>query len=283
MRKIAIITGASSGFGLLTTVELAKQGFFVLATMRSVEKAVAFNAILDDQEILERIEPFPLDVIEADSIARFSKKVQSLEQVDVLINNAGFAMGGFAEEIDASDYKRQFETNVFGVMAVTQAVLPVMRKQRSGKIINISSVSGRIGFPGLSPYASSKHALEGYSESLRLEVKPFGIDVALVEPGSYQTNIWSTGMEVAGHSEEKDSAYEEYMQAITRNLEVGKKKHGDPAEVAKLIVDLASRETIKRLRYPIGRGLKLMLLVKQLMPWSMWEKIVLGQVFKKKL
>ncbi|MCL7747985.1 oxidoreductase [Halalkalibacter alkaliphilus] len=282
MRRTAIITGASSGFGLLTTLELAKRGFRVLATMRNVEKAVAFNSLTDDGDILERIEPFPLDVTEGDSVARFSKKVQSMEKVDVLINNAGFAVGGFAEEIEIEDYRRQFETNVFGVMAVTQAVLPAMREQKSGTIINVSSVSGRIGFPGLSPYVSSKHALEGYSESLRLEVAPFGIQVALVEPGSYSTNIWSSGMEVSERSLDSGSPYYDYMKGITSRLEAGKKNHGDPDEVVHLLCELAMEERVKKLRYPIGKGLKWTLALKQLMPWSWWEKIVLRQVLKKR-
>ncbi|KHF38686.1 short-chain dehydrogenase [Halalkalibacter okhensis] len=281
LRRTAIITGSSSGFGLVTTLELAKRGFTVLATMRNVEKAVAFNSLTDDEDILRRIEPFPLDVTEEDSVARFLKKVQSMERVDVLINNAGFAIGGFAEEVGLGDYRRQFETNVFGVMAVTQAVLPVMRKQKAGTIINISSVSGRIGFPGLSPYVSSKHALEGYSESLRLECAPFGIQVALVEPGSYRTNIWSSGMEVSKHSMAEGSPYSDYMNGMTSKLESSKKKHGEPLEVAELICNLAERETITKLRYPIGKGLKLTLVLKQLMPWSWWEKIVLRQILKK--
>ncbi len=282
LRRTAIITGASSGFGLLTTLELAKRGFTVLATMRNVEKAVAFNSLTDDGDILERIEPFPLDVTEGDSVARFSKKVQSMEKVDVLINNAGFAIGGFAEEIEIEDYRRQFETNVFGVMAVNQAVLPVMREQKSGTIINVSSVSGRIGFPGLSPYVSSKHALEGYSESLRLEVAPFGIQVALVEPGSYSTNIWSSGMELSERALDSGSPYYDYMNGITCRLEAGKRNHGDPDEVAHLLCELAVEERLKKLRYPIGKGLKWTLAFKQLMPWSWWEKIVLRQVLKKR-
>jgi short-subunit dehydrogenase len=246
--------------------------------MRQIEKATKFNTLNLDQEVLKRIEPYPLDVSDTESIAAFKKKLQSMKRVDVLINNAGFAIGGFSEEVKMESYRRQFETNVFGVMAVTHPVLPLMRQQGFGTIINISSVSGRVAFPGLSAYVSSKHALEGYTESLRLEVKPFGVQVALVEPGSYKTNIWSSGMEVSSPSLKETSPYNDYMKVITGKLEAGKKKHGNPKEVASLICDIALLKKITKLRYPIGRGVKTTLLLKQFMPWWLWEKIVLRQI-----
>ncbi|WP_235988802.1 SDR family oxidoreductase [Aquibacillus kalidii] len=281
MRRWAVVTGASSGFGLLTTIELAKQGFDVLATMRSVEKASIYSTFIEKSEWLNRIHPFRVDVTNQNTIMELKKKIESIGRLDVLVNNAGFAIGGFAEEIEIADYRKQFETNVFGLMAVTQALLPIMRAQQQGKIINISSVSGRVAFPGLSPYVSSKHALEGYSESLRLELKPFGIQVALVEPGSYSTNIWSTGMEVA-QKKDGETPYQFYLESIMSNLESGKEKHGDPRQVAKLIVNLATKKQWKKLRYPIGRNLRLLLLVKQVIPWSWWEKIVLSTIVGRK-
>jgi NAD(P)-dependent dehydrogenase (short-subunit alcohol dehydrogenase family) len=246
--------------------------------MRHIEKAAIFNTLTKDKDILKRIHVYPLDVTDKDSIVTFKKNVQSYERVDVLVNNAGFAVGGFAEEVGMEAFRRQFDTNVFGVMAVTQAILPLMREQGSGTIINISSVSGKIGFPGLSAYAASKHALEGYTESLRLELKPFGIQVALVEPGSYKTNIWSTGMEVAERSKAENSPYYDYMRAITDKLESGKEKHEDPNDVAALISEIAEMKKINKLRYPIGRGLKVTLLVKKVLPWSIWEKVVLKKL-----
>ena len=126
--------------------------------------------------------------------------MEDFGKVDVLINNAGYAGAGFVEEVSMEEYRKQFETNVFGVLAVTKAFLPLMRKQGQGCIINISSISGKVAFPGLSPYIASKHAIEGWSESLRLEMQPFGVKVVLIEPGSYKTNIWSTGKQVAVES-----------------------------------------------------------------------------------
>ncbi|WP_407271016.1 SDR family oxidoreductase [Radiobacillus sp. PE A8.2] len=280
MGNIAIITGSSSGFGLLTTLELAKQGFSVLATMRNIEKADVFRLHTTDQRILDRIHPCQLDVTDEASIASFAEKIQTLGKIDVLINNAGFAIGGFAEHIEVSTYRRQFETNVFGVMAVTQVVLPLMREQGSGTIINVSSVSGRTAFPGLSAYVSSKFALEGYTESLRLEMKPFGVNVALVEPGSFSTNIWGSGMEIVEQSTNQKSPYYSYMKRITDSLESGKTKHEDPILVAKLITKLAQMKQVKKLRYPIGKGLVTTLRIKQLLSWQQWERIILKVIFK---
>nr|WP_255639785.1 SDR family oxidoreductase [Aquibacillus saliphilus] len=281
MTRVAIITGSSSGLGLSTTIQLARQGFEVLATMRNKDKFTVFNLHTNEQDVLDRILPYQLDVTDQESINRFSEKVNTLERVDVLINNAGFAIGGFAEQVEINDYRRQFETNLFGVMAITQAVLPKMRQKRNGTIINISSVSGRMGFPGISAYVSSKYALEGYSESLRLELRPFGIQVAIVEPGSFQTNIWSSGMEISKGSLNDQSPYHDYMTKIISSLESSKKNHQDPILVANLVAKIANMKEIKRLRYPVGKGLKATLFLKQIIPWKWWERIVLKIIFKK--
>jgi NAD(P)-dependent dehydrogenase (short-subunit alcohol dehydrogenase family) len=150
-----------------------------------------------------------------------------------------------------------------------------MRKQESGKIINISSISGLIGFPGLSPYVSSKFALEGWSECLRLELKPFGIDVALVEPGAYQTNIWSTGKKIAAKSFNESSPYFRFMKKIEAVMEKNQKNYGDPIEVAKLITHLAMQKKIKKLRHPVGKGVKSALQLKKIIPWHLWENFFL--------
>lgn len=188
-KKTAIVTGSSSGFGLLCAVELALKGFTVIATMREVNKSKPLLERAKEQKVDNLIHVHPLDVTSTESINLFKTLLVDYPSVDVLVNNAGFALGGFSEELSIENYRLQFETNFFGLIAVTQAVLPLMRAKKHGRIINMSSISGRIGFPGLSAYVASKHALEGYSESLRLELKPFGIDVSLIEPGSFQTNI----------------------------------------------------------------------------------------------
>ncbi|SDY86169.1 oxidoreductase [Bacillus sp. 166amftsu] len=279
MSKIAIITGASSGFGLLTTLELAKKDYFVIATMRNLDKRAELLSQATALHLKQNIKIHQLDVTDQKSIQAFQLFLKELNQVDLLVNNAGYASGGFIEEIPIEEYRKQFETNVFGAISISQIVLPYMRKQKSGKIINVSSISGQVGFPGLSPYVSSKYALEGWSESLRLEVKPYGIDVSLIEPGSYNTNIWEVGKELAENYVETTSPYKEYMDKIQNHMNSSSETFGDPIDVAQKIVAIAETKTAT-LRYPIGKGVKLMMVAKKFLPWRVWEFLVLRSLKK---
>lgn len=278
-KKIAIITGASSGFGLLTTLELAKKDYFVIATMRNLEKQIDLISQATKLHLQQNIKVQQLDVTDQGSIHNFQLFLNEINRIDILINNAGYANGGFIEEIPVEEYRKQFETNLFGAISITQLVLPYMRKQKSGKIINISSISGQVGFPGLSPYVSSKYALEGWSESLRLEVKPFGIDVALLEPGSYNTNIWEVGKQLAENQSDTTSPYKEYMDKIQKHINNGNDTLGNPMDVANKIVEIAEAKRTT-LRYPIGKGVKFMIFAKKILPWRLWEFLVL-RIFKK--
>jgi NAD(P)-dependent dehydrogenase (short-subunit alcohol dehydrogenase family) len=279
MRKIAIVTGTSSGFGMLCAVELAKAGFEVISTVRSLDKAENLLRLAEEQGVSDFIQLQTLDVTSEESVRYFADYLSKFSRLDVLVNNAGFALGGFCEELLLDEYRLQFETNVFGVIAVTQAVLPIMRKNRAGRIINMSSISGKFGFPGLSPYTASKHALEGLSESLRLELQPFGIDVVLVEPGSYQTNIWSS---IDNTTVNSDSPYHFYMEKLLEEIESGKARHGNPLDVAKLVAGIAAQQKTPKLRYPIGKGIKLSLFMKSILPWRLLEKAVLKKLLKNK-
>lgn len=278
-KKIAVITGASSGFGLLTTLELAKKDYLVIATMRNLEKQVDLISQATKLNLQQNIQVQQLDITDQNSIHSFQLFLKELNRVDLLINNAGYANGGFVEEIPVEEYRKQFETNLFGAISITQLVLPYMREQKSGKIINISSISGQVGFPGLSPYVSSKYALEGWSESLRLEVKPFGIDVALLEPGSYNTNIWEVGKQLAENQSDTTSPYKEYMDKIQKHINSGSNTFGNPIDVANKIVEIAEAKRTT-LRYPIGKGVKFMIFAKKILPWRLWEFLVLRS-FKK--
>ncbi|BAR84045.1 MULTISPECIES: oxidoreductase [Bacillus cereus group] len=278
-KKIAIITGASSGFGLLTTLELAKKDYLVIATMRNLEKQGTLLSQVTQLNLQHNIKVQQLDVTDQNSIHNFQLFLKEINRIDLLINNAGYANGGFVEEIQVDEYRKQFETNLFGAISITQLVLPYMRKQRSGKIINISSISGQVGFPGLSPYVSSKYALEGWSESLRLELKAFGIDVALIEPGSYNTNIWEVGKQLATNQSDTTSPYKEYMDKIQKHINSGSDTFGNPIDVAKKVVDIAEAKRTT-LRYPIGKGVKFMILARKILPWRLWEYLVLRS-FKK--
>jgi NAD(P)-dependent dehydrogenase (short-subunit alcohol dehydrogenase family) len=279
--KTAVVTGTSSGFGLMTSIELARKGFTVIATMRNTSKSSDLLREAKKHGIESKIIVHELDVTNESSILTFqSQVIEEFGRVDVLINNAGYAGAGFVEEISMDEYRRQFETNVFGVFAVTKAFIPSMRKQGHGCIITISSISGKVAFPGLSPYSASKHAIEGWSESLRLEMQPYGVKVALIEPGSYKTNIWSTGKQVALKSVQSNSPYQEYMQGIERYIAEGENSFGDPLEVAQKIAKIAEMKNPK-MRYPIGQGVKASIIVKNLFPWWLWEKIIINKLFAK--
>ncbi|PAE26367.1 SDR family oxidoreductase [Bacillus sp. 7894-2] len=277
--KYAVITGCSSGFGILMAIELAKNGFHVLATMRKLDKSKILMEKADKEGALAQISIHELDITSSASIENFKSLLLQLPSVDILINNAGYAGAGFAEEIPLDEYREQFETNVFGTIAVTQAVLPFMREQGSGTIINISSISGRVGFPGLSPYAASKFAVEGWSESLRLEVKPFGVNVVLIEPGSFRTGIWTTGKKIAEPSLKNDSPYYPYMTKIQKYLEQGEPFYEDPMIVAKKAVDII-REKEPALRYPVGKGVRTRIRLKHLLTWKAWEKVIFKTLYK---
>ncbi|KON88387.1 short-chain dehydrogenase [Sporosarcina globispora] len=278
-RKYAVITGCSSGFGTLMAIELAKNAFHVYATMRNTNKSTFLIDKAKREGVHAQISIHELDITSSDSIETFKNLLRQLPSVDVLINNAGYAGAGFAEEIPLDEYRDQFETNVFGTIALSQAVLPYMRKQRSGTIINISSISGRIGFPGLSPYAASKFAIEGWSESLRLEMKPFGVNVVIIEPGSFRTGIWTTGKRIAEPSLKKDSPYYPYMTKIQKYLEQSEPFYEDPIIVAKKAVSIL-KDKDPSLRYPAGKGVRTRIRLKNLMNWKSWEKIILKTLYK---
>ncbi len=192
--KIALVTGASSGFGLLTSIELAKAGFRVVATMRDLGRRERLDQAVRAAESRQRSTCVQLDVTKFDTIPGFvDGVVRDYGRLDVVVNNAGFAVAGFAEDIKLEELRLQFETNFFGAVAMTKAALPTMRRQRSGHIIQVSSIAGLHGSVTVSSYSASKHALEGWSESLRMEVNALGIKVVLVEPGAFQTDIWTRG------------------------------------------------------------------------------------------
>ena len=190
-QKVAVITGSSSGIGLLTAIEFAHNGYRVVATMRDLSRSGRLEEAAQKAGVREKLDLRRLDVTEFDSLpGAVEAIVRDHGRIDVLVNNAGFSVAGFVEDLHLSEIRHQFETNFFGNVAMTKAVLPVMRQQKSGHIIQVASVTGRLGQPMLSAYCASKFALEGFSESLRIETHSLGIRVSLVEPGAYDTDIW---------------------------------------------------------------------------------------------
>lgn len=270
--KIAVITGASSGFGLLTTVELARAGFRVVATMRDLGRREKLATAAATASVAGNIDVRALDVTQFERIAEcVDGVVRDYGRVDVLVNNAGFAVAGFIEDVTLDELRMQFETNFFGAVAMSKAVLPVMRKQGSGHIIQISSIIGLQGSLSLSSYSASKHAVEGWSESLRLEAKPLGIKVVLVEPGSFATNIWTRGAVMAQEAVKESSP--NYQRSLRMRSAVQKLPKADPITVAKLIVEIA-QDPNPKLRYLVGRDAKMQLAFKRILPWKTYEKMI---------
>lgn len=269
---VALITGTSSGFGMLTAITLAKQGYLVVATMRDLSRKEELARLAEQAGISERLQYVQLDVTDAVSVDKAVGTVlQTNGRIDMLVNNAGFAVGGFIEEVSMDDWRRQMETNLFGLIAVTRAVLPMMREQKQGLIVNLSSVSGLSGFPGYAPYAASKFAVEGFTESLRHEMSSFGVRVVLVEPGAYRTPIWNKGLGEIHRNE--DSPYKHKLDAVLRYSKHASETAPDPQEVADLIGRIA-RMRAPRLRYALGKGSRVLIIGKALLPWKWLERII---------
>jgi NAD(P)-dependent dehydrogenase (short-subunit alcohol dehydrogenase family) len=270
--KIAVITGSSSGFGLLTAVELAKAGFRVVASMRDLGRRTKLDEAARAAGVAPKIDARRLDVTEFEAIPAFvASVVRDHGRIDVLVNNAGFAVAGFAEDLKLEEIRMQFETNFFGQVAMTQAVIPVMRRQRSGHIIMVSSIAGLHGTMTLSSYSASKHALEGWTESLRMEVNSLGIKVVLVEPGSFQTDIWTRGA-VMGEKATKESS-PNFQRSLRMRDRVGAIPKADPTKVAKLIASVA-QDSNPKLRYLVGKDAKIQLAMKRILPWKWHEKVI---------
>ena len=274
MSKTALITGASSGFGLLTTVTLARRGWHVLATMRDLNRREKLESAAKAAGVLQNIEFHALDVTNAKQIATLADEIaQRLTPLDAIVNNAGFALPGFADDITDAELREQFETNFFGATAVTRAFLPQLRRQGSGHIVMISSISGRMGFPGVGSYAASKFALEGWTETLRYELKPLGIQVALVEPGAFETDIWTRNAKLSAGLLDPNSPNAARIPAWRSRVE-GQRKKADPQVVADTIVAVLENPS-PRLRYVVGTDAKAGLLLRKLLPWSLFERLIM--------
>ena len=274
MVKTAVITGASSGFGLLTCVTLAKRGWRVLATMRDLSRRDKLESAARNAGVLDRIEYHALDVTNAQQIAAIADLVSSRpEPLHALVNNAGFALSGFAEEVTDGELRSQFETNFFGTAAVTRALLPKMRKQGFGHIVMLSSISGRVGFPGISSYVASKFALDGWTESLRYEMGTRGIRIVLIEPGKFETDIWTRNAQISDGMKDPDSPnvarVAHFQSGIKRDLG----KRPDPQAVADLIARVLENPRPK-LRYVIGTDAHKALLARKILPEKLWERII---------
>jgi NAD(P)-dependent dehydrogenase (short-subunit alcohol dehydrogenase family) len=251
--SVALVTGSSSGIGFETALHLARNGYKTYASMRNLEKSKDITQVATREKL--PVEVVQLDVDEDSSVKQAVDKIVATEdhRIDVLVNNAGYGLFGALEDLSIAEMKAEFETNFFGVIRVTQQVIPVMRKQKSGTILNISSVGGRIGIPGLSAYHSTKFALEGLSESISYELEPFGIKVVLIEPGFIRTNIMNSSI-IAKKAQDQKSPYFSLTQQLERSFKaamVDTSASSTPEVVAKVVVQAITSESPK-LRYAVG-------------------------------
>ena len=233
MEKVAVVTGTSSGIGFETALALAREGYYTYATMRDTTKSDKIKELGKKDNL--KISVLELDVDDESSVKNAIQKILGQKQrIDILVNNAGWGLWGCVEDVSIDEFKAQFDTNFFSIIRLIQEVGPTMRTQGSGKIINISSVAGRIGFPASPAYISSKFALEGLSECLRLEMAPFGIDVVIIEPGVIKTNFLNP-VKLAKKSE-SDTAYRDITTKVVSGIKM-MAEMGTPAkEVADAIV-----------------------------------------------
>lgn len=265
MSKNILITGASSGFGLIIANELHRKGYNVIGTSRNPEKTLS-------EVPFKMIE---LDLDSDQSINTLSERIfKEIGQLDILINNAGFLVTGIAEEIPIELGRQQFETNFWGTIKVTNAVLPYFRKQKFGKIITVGSITGLVAFPNTSYYAASKHALEGYYKALRYELTEFNIRVAMIEPGSFKTNIMHNSSTTLNRIEDYNALRyksEKYADFIVQQGE-------DPAMVAAKVLKVVQTDNPK-FRNLVGKGLSVLITL-QLFAYGLLEKTILKQLNK---
>ena len=269
--RAVLITGCSSGIGRATAERLAKRGWTVYATARDV----ATIAPLEERGC--RL--LPLDVTDEGSMRRAVEEVERTEgAVGVLVNNAGYSQSGAVEEVPMENIRRQFETNVFGLVRMCQLVLPGMRRQGSGRIVNISSMGGRLTFPGGGFYHATKHAVEAISDSLRFEVRGFGVEVVVIEPGLIRTGFAQTALASMGGGAQTstDAPYAGFDAGVARttreNYERGllARLGGGPETVAETI-ELALSTARPRTRYTVTPSAKLLISARRLLPDRAWD------------
>ena len=260
MDKIALVTGSSSGIGFETSLALARNGFHTFATMRDLGKDEKIKQVIEKEDL--HIDILELDVDSEESVNQAIKTIlEKKDRIDVLVNNAGYGMWGTVEDVSIDEFKKQFETNFFSIIRLIQKVAPIMRKQSSGNIVNISSVAGRIGFPVSPAYISSKFALEGLSESLRFELMPFGINVIIIEPGVIKTNFFDS-MKLSEKSQQ-DSTYKEITDKVISGVKMMAEMGTHPKEVADVVIKTLGEE--KPLpRYVIGNDAMMFLEAKKM-------------------
>lgn len=272
MNKVILITGASSGMGKDAALRLVKAGHTVYGAARRISKmqdivAAGGNAI-------------QLDITEKDSIqAAVQRVINEQGRIDILWNNAGYSVNGAVEDVSYEDAKRQFEVNLFGLAEVTKAVLPYMRSQKSGKIINTSSVGGKIYFPLSAWYIASKHALEGWSDCLRIELKHFNIDVVILEPGGVSTEF-NDVLNDPLLERSKGGPYEEMSRKLSETITATNKESGRaaPASVISNVITKIVNSKHPKTRYVAGSNARSLLFMRSILSDRLYDRLMMAFV-----
>jgi NAD(P)-dependent dehydrogenase (short-subunit alcohol dehydrogenase family) len=275
-----LVTGAATGLGKEMALFLAQRGFHVYATMRDVKHSEGLATAALDRKVQLRI--LPLDVMDMDSIQQAVRTiVAETGAIGAVINNAGIGLRGYFEDLEEEEIRQVFDANVLSVMRVTRAVLPHMREAGAGRILFISSIGGRIGSLGVSAYCATKFAVEGFAESLLLEVAPLGLHVVLIEPGIINTERWSVNRGLArGASNPNSPYYVWFCQAEKESDQLVRTSGTTAADVAEVIHEAL---TVKRpkLRYMVGRKAKLAVALRRWLPGETFERIYFGIVMRR--
>jgi NAD(P)-dependent dehydrogenase (short-subunit alcohol dehydrogenase family) len=265
MKKTVLITGSSSGIGREAVKTFQKNGWNVAATMRSPSKET-------ELQNLPNVKLFTLDVTDIQSIhTTVADVIAAFGQLDAVVNNAGYGLVGPFEAATPEQIKRQFETNVFGLMNVTQAVIPVFRSQKSGTIIQVASVGGRITFPLYSLYHSTKWAVEGFSESLQYELEAFNIRMKIIEPGPIKTDFYDRSMDIM--KRDGLTVYDAYVSRVMPNM-MKAGATGSPASYTAGVIYEAASDGSKKIRYAAGGNAGGILFLRKLLPFRWFVNIV---------
>jgi short-subunit dehydrogenase len=271
--KVVLITGCSSGIGFETAVEFVKNEHITCSTMRDLSKKEELEKEIGDSENI-----FQLDVTDDSSIdTTIAKIIEKHGTIDILVNNAGYGLFGSFEDTSIEEFKEQMDADFFGAVRLIKKIIPIMKKNKSGKIINISSVAGRVGFPILSSYVTSKFALEGLTESLRYELKRFGIQLSLIEPGAVNTKFFKNKILSKNALTNPD-----YKESVEKFIKVSEEIFNTPNiisanTVAKKIIEISNSETIKP-RYVIGQDGEQIIMQRKSLPSEEFEKFMYEQM-----
>lgn len=272
--KVALVTGSSSGIGYETALSLARKGYKTYASMRDTSKGAKILDIAKKENL--ELKVIQLDVDDDSSIASAVDVIlKEDDTIDVLVNNAGYGLFGCVEDITITDLKKQFQTNFFGIVTLIQKIAPIMRRNKSGTIVNVSSVAGRIGFPGSPAYISSKFALEGLSECMRYELGQFGIKTIIIEPGVIKTNFMSSMKMV---QPKKDSPYTDLTNQVISGIKMMAELGTEPSEVAKVITK-AIAEPDPLPRYVVGNDAAMFLEAKKTKSDIEFENYIKKELF----